>query len=670
MKNDTVIVELFRDELKRSAFFVAVSLMALIVSFVLDHNGGIDPAWADPAWVAIVLCGAPILWDAATGLVIRHDIKADVLVATALVTSIILGEYFAAGEVAFIMSLGGLLEDYSSAKSLKGIEDLAKLVPVNARVIRAGTDMDVAADDVKVGERIRVIAGETIPLDGIIVSGRTSVNQSSLTGESVPVDKAEGDDVFSGTVNQMGTFVMEVTKPAAESSFQRLVAMVESADADRTRIVRLADRWATYLVALVFSITLATYLAFNDIERALTVMIVFCPCAFILATPTAVVAAIGNLAHRNILVRDGDSLERMASVDRVVFDKTGTLTAGSPMVEKVIADGHMNASEVLRFAASAESLSEHPIGRAIASVTSAAKPEEFSVSVGGGVGATVSGKRVLVGSERFTESNGIRVPDSISRAVSEATERGSIAVIVAVDSQPEGVILLSDPVRSDSYGVVEDIRSEGAECIMLTGDNARTAAYITGKVGVGEFRAECRPEDKMAAIREMQSEGHHVCMVGDGINDAPSLKAADVGISLGGTGTGIAVDAADMVLVGDEIGRIPHLQYVSKRMMAKIRNNIVFALGWNCMAVALAAFGIVGPVLGAIVHNVGSVAVVVNSVLLLLSARESVKDRRNGPVGPVPGSVLGWDGGPGEGCAVGTERKGGVEADLPGSTVG
>ena len=668
MKKNTVIVEFFADELKRSAFFVAVSLAALIVSFVLNHEGYIYRAWTDPAWIAIVLCGAPILWDAVTGLVIRHDIKADVLVAAALVASIILGEYFAAGEVAFIMSLGGLLEDYSSAKSLKGIEDLARMVPANARVIRGGTETETAADDVEVGERVRVVPGETVPLDGIVVSGRTSVDQSSLTGESVPVDKSAGDEVFSGTVNQMGTFVMEVTRPASESSFQRLVAMVESADAERTRIVRLADRWATYLVALVFSVTLATYLAFGDIERALTVMIVFCPCAFILATPTAVVAAIGNLAHRNILVRDGDALERMASVDRVVFDKTGTLTAGSPRVEKVIADGHMNASEILRFAASAESLSEHPIGKAIASEVSAAGPEEFEVSVGGGVSAVVSGRKVLVGSARFLGSNGIPVPDGIARAVSEATDRGSVAVIVAVDSRAEGAILLSDPVRADAYDVVGNIRSEGAECVVLTGDNLRTASYIAGKVGIGKVVAECSPADKMARIRKMQSEGHRVCMVGDGINDAPSLKAADVGISLGGTGTGIAVEAADIVLVGDEIGKIPHLQFVSGRMMAKIRNNIVFALGWNLMAVALAAFGIVGPVLGAVIHNVGSVAVVVNSFLLLLSARRTAERERRGPVGPAP-SLLGRDGRLGEGGPVGSQGEGGVEADLPSGTV-
>ena len=621
MRKNTAIVELFTDDLRRSALLVAVSLVALIISFVLNHYGYIDPEWADPAWIAIVLCGAPILWDAVTGLIIRHDIKADVLVAIALVASIILGEYFAAGEVAFIMSLGGLLEDYSSAKSLKGIEDLAKMVPVNARVIRDGNDIEVPADDVKVGEHVRVVAGETVPLDGTIVSGKTSIDQSSLTGESVPVDKSPGDEVFSGTVNQMGAFVMEVTKPASESSFQRLVTMVESADAERTRIVRLADRWATYLVALVFSITLATYLAFNDIERALTVMIVFCPCAFILATPTAIVAAIGNLAHRNILVRDGDSLERMASVDRIAFDKTGTLTAGSPTVEGVVSNGCMDTSEILRLAASAESLSEHPIGRAIASAASAEVPEDYTPYVGGGVGAVISGKNILVGSMRLIESNGISVPETVSLAVLGAAERGSMAAVVAVDSCVQGAILLSDPIRADSFDAIRNIRSEGAECVILTGDNVRTTSYIANKVGIDEFTAECSPADKMVRIREMQSKGHRVCMVGDGINDAPSLKAADVGISLGRTGTGIAVDAADMVLVGDEIGKIPHLQFVSKRMMAKIRNNIVFALGWNIMAVSLAAFGIVGPVLGAVIHNVGSVAVVVNSFLLLLSAK-------------------------------------------------
>lgn len=622
MKSSSIIVDVFRDELKRSALMVAVSLVSLMLSFILDHEGMIDPEWADPAWVAIILCGVPILWDAATGLVLRHDIKADVLVAMALIASIALGEYFAAGEVAFIMSLGGLLEDYSSEKSRRGIEELAEMVPTRARVIRDGEETEVEAESVSVGEKLRVIAGESIPLDGFVVSGRTSVDQSSLTGESMPVDKAEGDEVFSGTVNQMGTFEMEVTKIASESSFQKLVAMVESADADRTRIVRTADRWATYLVALVFGITLVTYLAFRDVERALTVMIVFCPCAFILATPTAVVAAIGNLAHRNILVRDGDALEKMASVDRVVFDKTGTLTEGRPKVERVVSAGGMEEGEILSLAASAESLSEHPLGKAIASSSDAEKPDDFSISVGGGVSAFVSGRKVLVGSSRFMEESGIAVPDALGEAASEATGGGSICVFVSVDGRAEGVIVLSDPIRQDSAEAVSEIRAEGAECVLLTGDSENTASHIAGEAGISEFRAECRPEDKMSRIRDMQSEGHRVCMVGDGINDAPSLKAADVGIAMGGTGTGIALDAADMVLVGDEIGRIPHLQFVSGRMMSKIRNNIVFAMCWNFMAVALAVFGIVGPVLGAIVHNVGSVAVVVNSFLLLLAQRK------------------------------------------------
>lgn len=619
MKLCSAIVGFLKDGLRRDALLVAVSAASLVLSFAMGSAGMIDPEWADPAWAAIVLCGVPILYDAVTGLVFRHDIKADVLVAMAIVASVAMSEFFAAGEVAFIMALGGLLEDWSADRSRQGIEDLVAMVPDTARVIRGGREETVPASSVGIGERVRVLPGETVPLDGRIAEGSTSIDQSSLTGEPMPVDKGAGDGVYSGTVNQLGAFDMEVTERSEDSSFQRLVRMVEAADAGRTRIVRTADRWATWLVALVAVITVVTYVAFRDLSRALTVMIVFCPCAFILATPTAVVAAIGNLAKHGILVRDGDSLESMAGVDRIAFDKTGTVTEGRPSVVSVASLGEMSRDDVLMYAASAESRSEHPLGKAISSRFeedggTVGEPQDFRVSVGGGVSAVVGGHDVKVGSARFLGSEGIPVPRT-------DCPPGSTVVLVAVDGTVRGAVTLSDRVRPDAADAVRRIRENGAECIMLTGDAEAAAEAVASSVGIREVRADCRPEDKVGAIRSLQEDGRRVCMVGDGINDAPSLKTADVGIAMGGAGSGIAVGAADMVLVGDDLSRMPHLQFLASSMMFKIRSNIAFSMCWNMMAVSLAVFGIVGPVAGAIVHNVGSVAVVVNS-FLLLAAKE------------------------------------------------
>lgn len=632
MKFVSAIAEFMKDELKRDALLVVVSALSLIISFIMKNMDMIDPIWADPAWIAIVLCGIPILYEAVTGLVLRHDIKADVLVAMAIVASVIMGEYFAAGEVAFIMALGGLLEDYSAHRSRAGIESLIEMAPATARVMNDDGERIVPAKEVNIGERVRVLAGETVPLDGKVTEGTTSIDQSSLTGESMPVDKTLGDEVYSGTVNQMGTFEMEVTKTSSESSFQRLVDMVESADADKTQIVRTADRWATWLVAIVAAITVLTYIVFRDLSRALTVMIVFCPCAFILATPTAVVAAIGNLAKHGILVKDADSIERMSQVDRIAFDKTGTVTEGRPEVVSVTTLADMPSKEMLAYAASAESRSEHPLGKAITeNVRSSGRkvpdPEDFKISVGGGVSATVNGRKVLVGSRKFLECSEVHVDRSLGT--------NGTTIFVAVDGTAVGLIGLADPVRPEAKGAVSRIRENGAECVMLTGDGKAVAESTAKAVGIMEIRAECRPEDKVETIMELKKDGHKVCMVGDGINDAPSLKTADVGIAMGGTGSGIAVDAADMVLVGDELVRIPHLQSVSSKMMSKIKTNIAFSMGWNFMAVALAVFGLVDPVIGAIVHNVGSVAVVVNSFLLLLYGRENASERSEGEEPPL-----------------------------------
>ncbi len=604
MEERNAIVDFFTDDLRRTALFVALAGISLVVSFLFGKD-----LPADPAWVAIILCGSPIVYEAVTGLLFRHDIKADVLVAIAIIASLLMQEWFAAGEVAFIMELGGLLEDISTNRSRAGIEKLISMVPATARVVDGVAETTVPAEDVPEGATVRLLPGETVPLDGIVVSGSSCLDQSSLTGESVPVDKTVGDEVYSGTVNQLGTLEYRVTKTAGDSSFQRLVDMVESTDAEKTRIVRIADRWATWLVALVFGIAALAYLASWEISRALTVMIVFCPCAFILATPTAVVAAIGNLSRHGILVRDGDAIEKSASVDRVVFDKTGTLTEGKPEVVSVKACDGFTEEDVLRLAGSAEKASEHPFAKAILAQCQdmdLVMPSDAEVTVGGGISGTVSGKRVKVGNASFV-------------GVEDVAEGSATAIHVSVDGEPAGCILISDRLREDSASAVRRISENGAECVMFTGDSENVAKDIAAQAGISGYRASCRPEDKLQGIRDLQADGHTVCMVGDGINDAPSLRAADVGIAMGGTGSGITVGVADMVVVGDYIGRMPHLQFLAKKTVSRIKLNITFGMCWNAMAVCLAFFGIVGPVMGAIVHNVGSVAVVVSSFLLLYS---------------------------------------------------
>lgn len=605
--------DLFDRDEAISLLRLMVSGVSLVVSFLVGDDLPIDPAW-----VAIVLCGAPILWDAATGLVLRHDIKADVLVAIAIIASLALGEWFAAGEVALIMEIGGFLEDFSSGRARRGIEALSDMSPRTGRVVDHGGVSEVPVEEIGIGQTVRVLPGEAVPVDGRVVSGETSIDQSVITGESMPVDKAPGDEVFSGTVNQMGAFDMLVEKTSGESSFQRLVGMVESVDADKTRMVRIADRWATRLVALVLALAFATYIATGDVYRAVTVMIVFCPCAFILATPTAVVAAIGNLAKRGVLVRDGDALERMSQVDTVAFDKTGTVTEGRPKV--VWSDG---SDRVLSAAVSAESMSEHPFAKALVAYARSkdvevSAPGSFRMTVGRGVEASVDGESVSIGSLRMMEEAGIAIPEDVLLRSQGIHDEGGTVVFVSIDGGYAGCFAFSDTIRGTSEETVSELRSMGVGSILLTGDNSRAASRIAAEAGIGDVKAECRPEDKMAEIDLLQSEGRRVCMVGDGVNDAPALKKAWVGIAMGATGSDMAAEASDIVLVKDGLDAIPHLAGISRRMMAKVRLNIGFSLCWNALAVAMSMAALLTPVTGALVHNIGSVFVVVNSALLLL----------------------------------------------------
>ena len=572
----------------------------------------------DAAWAAVVLCGIPIILEAVIGLVTAFDIKADVLVSIALIASLIIGEDFAAGEVAFIMQLGALLEDLTVARARAGIEKLVHLTPQTARRRTGGREEVIPAEQVAVGDVLRVLPGETVPVDGEILTGQTSINQAVMTGESLPVDKGPGDEVSSGTVNQFGAFEMRATKVGEDSSIQRMIRLVQSADAGKARIVGLADRWATWIVVAALTAAALTGLITRDPIRAVTILVVFCPCALVLATPTAIMAAIGNATRHSFLVREGDALERLASVSQVTFDKTGTLTLGTPqvkLVESLLPDVSRDA--LYAWTAGAELRSEHPLGRAVVqgwrAETVAAPPEtaDFQMLPGRGVSATVAaGNRELLTEEH--------VPwESLSQAAVPALEQGCTVIYVAVDGRPAGFLALADTLRPDAAGTIRDVRATGVTPVLLTGDHERAARHIAGELGIGTFQAECLPEDKLTWIDRSQQSGHLVCMVGDGINDAPALKRAHVGIAMGGVGSDIAVDAADIALVNDDIRELPHLLALSKRMMRTIKSNLAFSMTLNFIAIALAITGILNPVVGALVHNAGSVLVIVNSSLLL-----------------------------------------------------
>ena len=603
--------------IKKDIALLAVSGVALLVS-IFD----LVPLPFDAAWISVILCGIPIILEAVIGLVTAFDIKADVLVSIALIASLCIGEDFAAGEVVFIMQLGALLEDLTVAKARAGIEKLVRLTPQTARVIKNGKEETIPAERVRVGDILRVLPGETIPVDGVIRSGQTSINQAVMTGESMPVDKKEGDEVSSGTVNQFGAFDMEAVKVGEDSSIQRMIKLVQSANAGKAKIVSLADRWATWIVVIALSAALITGLITGEIIRAVTILVVFCPCALVLATPTAIMAAIGNATKHGFLVKEGDALERLAGVRIIAFDKTGTLTCGNPCVISVKSiSENFSENEVCRLAVSAERLSEHPLGKAIVSsyqqrlTLPFLQAEDFQMIPGNGVSAMLDGRKILVGKEEFLKNEGITV--ARSEDIRTYLQEGSTIICIAAGKEHIGYVILSDTLRKESMETIEKIKQFGAEPVLLTGDNENAAQHMARKLRIGEVYAGCLPEDKLQYIDGCRKNGKSVCMIGDGVNDAPALKMADVGIAMGGIGSDIAVDAADIALVDDKVGELPHLLSLSKRMMTTIKWNLTFSMILNFAAITLAITGILSPVVGALVHNAGSVLVIINSAFLL-----------------------------------------------------
>lgn len=611
--------------IKRDVVFLVISGSALLLSIF-----GVSPFPFDMAWIAIILCGIPILLEAVIGLVTAFDIKADVLVSLALVASVIIREDFAAGEVAFIMQLGALLEDLTVAKARAGIEKLVHLTPRTARRISAagneasGAEEIVPAEQVQVGDTLRVLPGEAVPVDGVIVSGETSVNQAVMTGESLPVDKKPGDAVSSGTVNQFGAFEMRAEKVGEDSSIQRMIRLVQSADAGKAKIVGIADRWATWIVVIALTAAALTWLISGEIIRAVTILVVFCPCALVLATPTAIMAAIGNAAKHGFLVREGDALERLSTVKRITFDKTGTLTYGTPQVTAVesILPG-LSTRELYAYAAGSELNSEHPLGKAVVRCYKSETgnlplpPDKFQMLPGRGVQAVINGRTVLAGNPGLLRDNHISLPNEVVNKSEMHLKEGCTVICLAVDGICAGFIALADTLRKDASSAVDELKASGVTPVLLTGDHENAAVHIARQLHIDEVHASCLPEDKLSWIDASQKNHFPVCMIGDGINDAPALKKALVGIAMGKVGSDIAVDAADIALVNDDIRELPHLLKLSRRMMNTIRVNLTFSMTLNFIAIILAITGILNPVVGALVHNAGSVLVIVNSAFLL-----------------------------------------------------
>ena len=593
---------------------IIISIISLITSFVLSLDY--------ISWISIILCGMPIFKECIEGLVTEFDIKADLLVSIAIIASIIIGEVFAAGEIATIMAIGGFLEEYTVSKTQVKIKELANMTPQFATRIRDGIEERIPVENVQVGDILKVLPGESIPTDGIIINGEASINQSTLTGESLPIDKKENDEIYSGTINLYGSFTMKSTKISQDSSLQRLIELVESSKPENAKIVRTADKWATLIVAIAFAASILTYLYTFEIIRSVTILVVFCPCALVLATPTAIMAAIGNLTKYGVLIKDGESLEELAHVDELIFDKTGTLTNGTPKVVNVTSD---NPKEMMYLISSLESKSEHPLAKAIVqhyNSNELAEVDNFKIHIGEGVSGTINGSRIIAGNKKLLKSENVPL-DAIAEC-----QNGEIQIFVAKDAEYLGCVYLADTLRKNTGKTIRRLKGLRIKTTLLTGDNEKTAKYIAEKIKIRNVKFNCLPQDKTEYIAREQILGHKVAMIGDGINDAPSLKKANVGIAMGNIGSDISVDAANITLINDNIEDIPQLIAVARRSIKVISIGIAFALIVNIVAMALAILGLLNPIEGALIHNIGSVIVIIYSSTLV-NYKISKRDCRN-----------------------------------------
>lgn len=596
-----------------SGVFLAASLVLLLTGAKLA---------VDPAWVTVLISGYPLLYLAISRLIRQRWISSALLITIAMIASIIIGELFAAGEVAFIMAIGALLEDMTVAKAKKGIYNLIKLTPRQARRLINGTEELVPIEEICVGDRLRVLPGEVIPTDGVVLAGNTSVDQSVMTGESLPVDKEIDDTVFCGTMNCFGSVDIKTTQLSKDSSLQKMIDMVAEAENKKAPMQRIVDKWATWLVPIALAIAVIAYIITKDVVRAVTVLVVFCPCALALATPTSIIAAIGQATKHGVIIKSGEALENMGKADTIAFDKTGTLTKGNLTVSDTISLlSGLSESDLLLLTAAAEARSEHPLGKAILSQAkqtgeSIAESDDFTMIPGKGVMANVHGETVLCGSSTFLTENGVMITKPAQIELEALQGQGKAVILVAKAGQLAGLIALSDTLRPAVKNMVQQLTSMGVKTVLLTGDNARTAAYLAKQVGITEVKADLLPGDKVSAVVALQAQGRKICMIGDGVNDAPALKTANVSVAMGGMGSDIAIEAADIALMGDDINKIPYLKQLSNTTLRTIKTNITVSMCINFVAVTLSVLGLLNPVTGALVHNAGSVLVVLNAAML------------------------------------------------------
>ena len=553
----------------------------------------------------------------------RRSITVNVFVTVAIAITVAAGEFLPAAVIILIMAVVGALEAYTLDRTRRSIRELLDLTPPTATVRRGDAEVTVPVAELRVGDIVVVRPGERIPVDGVVIVGAATVNQAPITGESMPVEKFKGSEVFGGTLNESGRLEICTAKIGADTTLAKIVHLVEEAQEGKAPIQGIADRFTTWFLPTVLVLAIIGYLSSGEVKVAIAILLVACPCAFAIATPSAVAAGIANMARRAVLIKGGCFFEIAGKIDSLVVDKTGTLTLGRPKVMEVVSGDGMDEREVLRLSAIAEKYSEHPLAKSVMAL--AAKrglgipdPDDFKIEVGKGITAGHNGTVIVVGKAEFLQDRGIAVPARMEQALAAQAGLGRTAVLVAQDHVVAGLVAIADEVRPGTSHAVAALKELGVRHIaMLTGDHSTVAQAVARQIGVDEFRAGLLPEDKQRVIKEWQSQGKTVAMVGDGINDAPSLAVADVGIVMGAAGTHVAIEAADVTLMNDDLSRVVDFVQMSRKVLKRIKLNIFFSIIYNAIGLTLGMLGMLTPVMAVIFQEAGCISVVLSSTLLL-----------------------------------------------------
>jgi len=602
-----------------SGILLAIAILYQPSSILTGSDFGDTVNWI---YLAAALVGSSYIWYSAYLGIREGDFTADIPVTIATIAAIAIGQYSAAAVVAVLLLLGGLLEELVAARADHALDALARLLPDRVTVRRNGNDIILPLDELAVGDIIIVRSGERIAIDGEILFGSGSVNQAAITGESLLVDKQKGDSVFAGTLNEVGAFEVRANRVGTETTLGQIRRLIAEAQEQKAPIERILDRYAKFYTPVAIILGLLLWWWSGDILRAITMLIIFCPCVMVLATPTALVASIGNAALAGSLVKKGATVEALSNVDTVIFDKTGTLTLGEPRLVSAIPYGSVSEDALIRDAASAEKLSEHPIGKAVIRAAvqrsiAIPDPDFCEILPGLGVKARSSGREILLGRLKMFADRGIVIPADSEEKIRSHSNGGRSVILVMIDQQVGGFLVFEDTIRENAPTTIALLHRAGIRTVLVTGDNRDATDLVAQKVGITEVYADVMPQEKVAIVKRFQEEGHRVVFVGDGVNDGPALATADVGVAMGLAGTDVAIETADVALLSDDLSRLPHLFFISRKAIRTIRQNLFFAVGVLVIAVGLTIPGILTPVTGALLHELSSIPVIANSARLI-----------------------------------------------------